>query len=215
MGLGAGHRGDQEEPMDTTRGDEMTAMLGRLGSAWGWIVAYGVASLLAGVIAVAWPSSTLVDRDHLCGPATGGRGLPVCFRVCDSERERVAQGPDRAAVGFLFGGCDLFIGSRGSDALGACDPGRHLLDCTWCHRTLPCHRTFGGPVAAMDRDYRHPQHRRRRSGGDFSSLVSILPDDLPRILARPLRVDADRERSWPAIRGARSEADGPKSRPLS
>src|SRR6266851_2818983 len=60
MGLGAGHRGDQEEPMDTTRGDEMTAMLGRLGSAWGWIVAYGVASLLAGVIAVAWPSSTLV-----------------------------------------------------------------------------------------------------------------------------------------------------------
>src|SRR5229473_5012320 len=46
--------------MDTTRGDEMTAMLGRLGSAWGWIVAYGVASLLAGVIAVAWPSSTLV-----------------------------------------------------------------------------------------------------------------------------------------------------------
>src|SRR5258708_37907161 len=46
--------------METTRGDEMTAMLGRLGSAWGWIVAYGVASLLAGVIAVAWPSSTLV-----------------------------------------------------------------------------------------------------------------------------------------------------------
>ena len=46
--------------MDTTRGGEMTAMLGRLGSAWGWVVAYGVASLLAGVIAVAWPSSTLV-----------------------------------------------------------------------------------------------------------------------------------------------------------
>ncbi len=46
--------------MDTTRGGEMTAMLARLGSAWGWIVAYGVASLLAGVIAVAWPSSTLV-----------------------------------------------------------------------------------------------------------------------------------------------------------
>src|SRR3989442_7397860 len=46
--------------MDMTRGGEMTAMLARLGSAWGWIVAYGVASLLAGVIAVAWPSSTLV-----------------------------------------------------------------------------------------------------------------------------------------------------------
>src|SRR2546428_9473805 len=46
--------------MDMTRGGEMTAMLPRLGRAWGWIVAYGVASLLAGVIAVLWPSSTLV-----------------------------------------------------------------------------------------------------------------------------------------------------------
>src|SRR5260370_14042014 len=46
--------------MDATRGVEMTAMLARLGRAWGWIVASGVASLLAGVIAVAWPSSTLV-----------------------------------------------------------------------------------------------------------------------------------------------------------
>ncbi len=46
--------------MDATQGGEMKAMHARLGSAWGWIVAYGVASLLAGVIAVAWPSSTLV-----------------------------------------------------------------------------------------------------------------------------------------------------------
>src|SRR5260370_7102227 len=46
--------------MDTTQRGEMKAILARLGSAWGWIVAYGVASLLAGVIAVAWPSSTLV-----------------------------------------------------------------------------------------------------------------------------------------------------------
>jgi uncharacterized membrane protein HdeD (DUF308 family) len=46
--------------MDTTRIGEMTSMLARLGSAWGWIVAYGVASVLAGVIAVLWPSPTLV-----------------------------------------------------------------------------------------------------------------------------------------------------------
>jgi hypothetical protein len=32
----------------------------RLGNGWGWIVAYGVASLLARVGAVLWPSSTLV-----------------------------------------------------------------------------------------------------------------------------------------------------------
>src|SRR5260370_36741819 len=46
--------------MDATQSGEMKAMLARLGSAWGWIVAYGVASLLAGVIADAWASSTLV-----------------------------------------------------------------------------------------------------------------------------------------------------------
>jgi uncharacterized membrane protein HdeD (DUF308 family) len=46
--------------MDTTRGGEMTAMLARLGGAWGWIVAYGVATVLAGVVAILWPSSTLV-----------------------------------------------------------------------------------------------------------------------------------------------------------
>jgi uncharacterized membrane protein HdeD (DUF308 family) len=46
--------------MDTTRGAEMTAMLARLGGAWGWIVAYGVATVLAGVVAILWPSSTLV-----------------------------------------------------------------------------------------------------------------------------------------------------------
>src|SRR5260370_22235111 len=46
--------------MDATRGVEMTAMLARLGRAWGWIVASGVATVLAGVIAVVWPSSTLV-----------------------------------------------------------------------------------------------------------------------------------------------------------
>src|SRR5467141_930257 len=50
----------KEEDMDTTRGGEMTAMLARLGSAWGWIVAYGVVTVVAGVIAVVWPSSTLV-----------------------------------------------------------------------------------------------------------------------------------------------------------
>jgi uncharacterized membrane protein HdeD (DUF308 family) len=46
--------------MDTTQSGETRAMLARLGSAWGWIVGYGVASVLAGVIAVLWPSSTLL-----------------------------------------------------------------------------------------------------------------------------------------------------------
>ncbi|HEX2646023.1 MAG TPA: DUF308 domain-containing protein [Candidatus Dormibacteraeota bacterium] len=41
-------------------GTEMTAMLGRLSRAWGWIVAYGVLSVLAGIIAIIWPKATLV-----------------------------------------------------------------------------------------------------------------------------------------------------------
>src|SRR6266542_6303165 len=79
----------------------------------------------------------------------------------------------------------------------------------------PCHRTFGGPMAAMDRDHRHTQHRCRRGGGDFSVVGTVLPYYLPRVLACPLRVDADRQGNCSAIRCARSEADGPKSRRLS
>lgn len=41
------------------RGD-MSSVLARLGGAWGWIVAYGVLSVLAGVIAIVWPGATLV-----------------------------------------------------------------------------------------------------------------------------------------------------------
>ena len=41
------------------RGD-MGLVLARLGSAWGWIIAYGVLSVLAGVIAIFWPGATLV-----------------------------------------------------------------------------------------------------------------------------------------------------------
>ena len=40
-------------------GNEMSVVLARLGGAWGWIVAYGVLSILAGIIAVVWPGATL------------------------------------------------------------------------------------------------------------------------------------------------------------
>ena len=40
-------------------GTDMEAVLSRLGKAWGWIVAYGALSLLAGVIAIVWPGATL------------------------------------------------------------------------------------------------------------------------------------------------------------
>lgn len=40
-------------------GNEMSVVLARLGGAWGWIVAYGVLSVLAGAIAILWPGATL------------------------------------------------------------------------------------------------------------------------------------------------------------
>lgn len=46
--------------MDTARTAEVREFFTRLGRAWGWIVAYGVVSVLAGLIAVIWPGATLV-----------------------------------------------------------------------------------------------------------------------------------------------------------
>lgn len=39
---------------------DMSLVLARLGKSWGWIVAYGVLSVLAGLIALIWPGATLV-----------------------------------------------------------------------------------------------------------------------------------------------------------
>lgn len=46
--------------MDAARAVEVRELFARLGRAWGWIVAYGVLSVLAGLIAVVWPGATLV-----------------------------------------------------------------------------------------------------------------------------------------------------------
>ena len=45
--------------MVTAGGTVIGEALARLGKAWGWIVAYGVLSLLAGILAIVWPSATL------------------------------------------------------------------------------------------------------------------------------------------------------------
>src|SRR5258708_36874207 len=46
--------------MVTAGGTDMESALARLGQTWGWIVAYGVLSVLAGVVAIVWPGSTPV-----------------------------------------------------------------------------------------------------------------------------------------------------------
>src|SRR5258708_12108334 len=46
--------------MVTAGGTGMGSGRGRLGLSWGWIGGYGALSVLAGVVAIVWPGSTLV-----------------------------------------------------------------------------------------------------------------------------------------------------------
>ena len=46
--------------MDATVGREVQVFFERLGRAWVWVVAYGVLSVLAGIIAIVYPGATLV-----------------------------------------------------------------------------------------------------------------------------------------------------------
>ena len=46
--------------MDSARGMEVRSYFVRLGSAWGWFVAYGVLSILAGIIAIVFTGAALV-----------------------------------------------------------------------------------------------------------------------------------------------------------
>jgi uncharacterized membrane protein HdeD (DUF308 family) len=52
--------------MGMVAGSDFGAALGRLGRAWGWIVAYGVLSVLAGIVAIIWPRrDARGNRDRL------------------------------------------------------------------------------------------------------------------------------------------------------
>ena len=46
--------------MSTLMGAELEARLRRLGRAWPWILAFGIVSILVRVVAIFWPSATLV-----------------------------------------------------------------------------------------------------------------------------------------------------------
>lgn len=45
--------------MSTIMGRDLEAMLRKVGQAWAWILAFGVVSILVGVIAIVWPGATL------------------------------------------------------------------------------------------------------------------------------------------------------------
>lgn len=46
--------------MTTTIGREPTDLIDQVGRHWGWVLAYGILTLLAGVAVLAWPSETLL-----------------------------------------------------------------------------------------------------------------------------------------------------------
>ena len=46
--------------MTTTLGREPTDLIDQVGRHWGWVLAYGILTLLAGVAVLAWPSETLL-----------------------------------------------------------------------------------------------------------------------------------------------------------
>jgi uncharacterized membrane protein HdeD (DUF308 family) len=44
----------------TTLGQEPTDLISQVGRHWGWVLAYGILTVLAGVAVLAWPSETLL-----------------------------------------------------------------------------------------------------------------------------------------------------------
>jgi uncharacterized membrane protein HdeD (DUF308 family) len=51
----------------TWQGQEPADMLGKLGRHWGWVLAYGILTLIAGLAVLVWPSQTLLVLAVLFG----------------------------------------------------------------------------------------------------------------------------------------------------
>ncbi len=45
--------------MDMQQSDDARDVLGRIGESWGWVLAFSVATLILGVLVMAWPSATV------------------------------------------------------------------------------------------------------------------------------------------------------------
>lgn len=45
--------------MDMQQSDDARDVLGRIGESWGWVLAFSVATLILGVMVMAWPSATV------------------------------------------------------------------------------------------------------------------------------------------------------------
>lgn len=70
--------------MVTWQGQEPADMIGRLGRHWGWVLAYGILSIFAGIIVLAYPGLTLLGLAVILGIWLLGFGImeiTAAFRI--------------------------------------------------------------------------------------------------------------------------------------
>jgi len=72
--------------MDPTLQADATDVLASVGRHWGWVLAFGIVTLLAGILALAWMGRTVMGPGRAVRrPAGGGRDLPVRGRAGDRD----------------------------------------------------------------------------------------------------------------------------------
>jgi uncharacterized membrane protein HdeD (DUF308 family) len=81
-------------------------MLGQLGKHWGWALAFGVVTVLAGIVTLAWPGRTLVVIAVLFGIQLIVTGI---FRFVAAFSFDAASGGSRVLMA-LLGALSLIIG---------------------------------------------------------------------------------------------------------
>ena len=81
-------------------------MLARLGLQWGWVLAYGIVTLLAGIAALAWPGATLLVIAVLFGVQLIVSGI---FRFVAALASDELAGGSRVLLA-LLGILSVFIG---------------------------------------------------------------------------------------------------------
>src|SRR5215472_5946276 len=81
-------------------------MLAQLGRHWGWVLSYGIITLLAGIVVLAWPGATLLAIAVLFGIQLIVAGI---FRFVDSFATEEASGGTRVLLA-LLGVLSIIIG---------------------------------------------------------------------------------------------------------
>lgn len=92
--------------MTTTLGQDPADLINRVGRHWGWVLAYGVLTLLAGIVVVAWPGETLLVLAVLFGIQLIISGI---FRFVAALASADLTGGTRVMFG-LLGVLSIIIG---------------------------------------------------------------------------------------------------------